>query len=365
MMINRIGALKTLDASLGPLLVSLSHKIFRPRQEPDNGVDRILFIRPGGMGDAVVLMPAIAAVKAQYPEARIHVLGEKRNAGIFSLSRDVDRVFLYDRPMDMLAVLRLRYNVVIDTEQWHRLSAVVARMLRAPLTVGFGTNERRRIFTHTIPYGHDFYEVKSFLDLIAPLAGNVAFDQEKAFLAAPSERVSGVLGILKIPERTRSIVLFPGGTLKERRWGESRFRIVAEALRRKGYCIIVVGGKEDAVAGRQIIAGIPGSFNLCGKLSIREASAVLQGASLLISNDSGIMHLGYAVGTRVVALFGPGIEKKWAPRSNRVIVLNKYLPCSPCTKFGYTPKCRKGAVCMSGISPEDVLKSAERLLEQH
>ena len=135
-------------------------------------------------------------------------------------------------------------------------------------------------------------------------------------------------------------------------------------LSERGYGIIVVGGKDDIRAGEEIIRDIPGGISICGKLSLPETAAMLKESSLLVTGDSGIMHLGYAVGTKVVALFGPGIVKKWAPRSSRVIVINKELPCSPCTKFGYTSTCPIDAECMQRIAAEEVMEKAMILLGQ-
>ena len=87
-------------------------------------------------------------------------------------------------------------------------------------------------------------------------------------------------------------------------------------------------------------------------------------AVLLITGDSGIMHIGYGLGIKIVALFGPGREKKWAPRGRNCIVINKNLSCSPCTTFGYTPKCKKNAECMKQITVEEVFAAAMVLLEK-
>ena len=136
-----IGMMKTLDAVIGRLAVSLAA---RPAiKATPSPISAILLIRPGGIGDAVHLIPALNAIKAAYPGAAIDILAEKRNSAIFGLSSHVRHVFHYHRPAELIRCLRTSYDAVIDTEQWHRLSAVVARMTCAPLLIGFATNERR------------------------------------------------------------------------------------------------------------------------------------------------------------------------------------------------------------------------------
>ena len=96
---------------------------------------KILIIRPGGIGDAVLLIPVISALKEICPEAEISVLAEKRNGSVFRLCPMIDRTLHYDKPLEMIRAIRDSFDVVIDTEQWHRLSAVVARLTRAPMLI--------------------------------------------------------------------------------------------------------------------------------------------------------------------------------------------------------------------------------------
>jgi ADP-heptose:LPS heptosyltransferase len=74
------------------------------------------------------------------------------------------------------------------------------------------------------------------------------------------------------------------------------------------------------------------------------------------------MHVAYGVGTPTVSLFGAGIQRKWAPAGGIHIAINKNVPCSPCTKFGYTPKCPYDVRCLSGITVEEVKESVVTLL---
>ncbi|MFO7982657.1 MAG: hypothetical protein R6V08_04310 [Desulfuromonadales bacterium] len=142
----KLQLLKSLDSLLGGLLIRAI-----PSATPSAGKrspGSILLIWPGGIGDAILLLPAIRALKETFPGAAIDLLAEKRNGQGIAFSPHVRKVYLYDRGVDLLKVLRRRYDAVIDTEQWHRLSAVVSRLIRSPLKIDFGTNERKRGFTH-------------------------------------------------------------------------------------------------------------------------------------------------------------------------------------------------------------------------
>ncbi|MFN3479477.1 MAG: glycosyltransferase family 9 protein, partial [Thermodesulfovibrionales bacterium] len=250
------------------------------------------------------------------------------------------------------------YDVVIDTEQWHRLSAVVAYASRAHVRIGFATNERERLFTNKISYSHDDYEVYSFLRLIEPLIGYIpSFSHDEPFVNVEDNPAS-LDGHLS----ENTIAIFPGATVAERRWGGERYGRVARVLVEKGYKVIIIGSEDDREDAAKIINIAPGAIDLTGKTTLKEVASILKRSKLLINADSGLLHLAVAVGTPTVSLFGSGIEKKWAPRGKRHRVINKHLACSPCTKFGYTPECRKGRSCMNLISEEEVLEKIDELL---
>jgi len=314
-----------------------------------------LFIRPGGIGDAVHLVPAIQALQQFFPQAAIDLLVERRNAGAFALCHGIRRVYLYDRPGDLLLVLRNRYDAVVDSEQWHRLSAVVARLVRSPVKIGYATNERARLFTHTIPYSHDDYEVDSFLHLLAPLGITNAPPPEGAWLQVPVAARQAATALIPADDHRPLIVLFPGASIAERRWGAERFRAVAQWCHAHGSRVVVVGGAGEREGGTRIVEGLD-ALNLAGCTSLAETAAVLEQAAVVVSGDSGILHLAVGLGRPTVSLFGSGIAAKWAPRGLRHVVLNKNLPCSPCTRFGYTPPCPYGTRCLNAISVDEVMR---------
>ncbi|MHC1698136.1 MAG: glycosyltransferase family 9 protein [Geobacteraceae bacterium] len=353
----KVRLLKQLDRYLGTTAVLLLKK---PTPGAVPAPRKLLFIRPGGIGDAVLLLRAVQAVKDRYPLCRITVLAEKRNAAIFSFSSAISRVLLYDRLPDLLAAIRGGFDVVIDTEQWHRLSAVIARLTGAPLLVGFATNNRKKLFTHPIAYSHDAHESESFLALLQPL-GILPLPPFDPVLNVPPQAVAAMEKKLAVLSGKPYIVLFPGASIPERRWGSGNFHELARRIHDLGFPAVVVGGRDDESAGDDIISGGLGC-NFAGKTSLAETAALLVRARLLVTGDSGLLHIAAELQVPTVSLFGPGIEKKWAPRDVRHIVLNKQLDCSPCTRFGSTPKCRIGARCLASISVADVERAIGRIL---
>lgn len=354
--------MKAVDALVGSLITRLLPSLSQSVSLLP--VNSILIIRPGGIGDAVLLAPVIRQLKVKYPNIQITILAERRNAGVFALVPSVDLLYCYDRPAEFWCAVRGKYDVVIDTEQWHRLSAVVARLVRAPIKIGFATNERHRMFTHTLTYSHDEYEVFSFKRLLEPLIG-VSEQTEVAipFLTIPPAATATAEKLLETLSDKPFITIFPGASIPERRWGANRFRAVSDALSQKGYGIVVVGGAVDE-ADAQAITGETG-LNLAGKTSLAETAALLARSALLISGDSGVLHIAVGLGVPTISLFGPGRACKWAPQGDLHAVINKNLPCSPCTTYGTTPPCPYHARCMQEITVDEVVTCCLKQLGQH
>ncbi len=326
---------------------------------------RALVIRPGGIGDAVLFLPMLTELRRAWPQAEIDLLVEKRNAGVVRGLGLVDRVLLYDRfPGGLPHALAARYDVVIDTEQYHRASAIVAFLTRAPRRIGFGTNVRRLLLTDALPYDQSVYEARSFLELARRATGREPrWDPEQPFLPLDPEAVRFAAQALEpLGDRPR-VAIHPGASIPERRWPPERYAEVAAQLAAQGVGIAVLGGREDVKAAAAIAERLAGqaAVNLAGKSTLAQAAAIVAQVDVYVSADTGVLHLAYAVGTRTVHLFGPGVLSKWGPPGHRFRSIAADAPCSPCTVYGYTPPCNQGNVCMLRIEPARVVRE---VLEQ-
>lgn len=362
--LSRNQFLKKLDQILGSLFCFI---LPRKKKVADTCFPRklrsILFIRPGGIGDAVLLIPSIRSIKSHFPDLMIDILAEKRNVEIFALSTDVRKILRYDRFTDFVEVIRGRYDVVIDSEQWYHLSAVVAFLIRSRMKIGFETNDRRNAFTHPISYSHDVSEVDSFYRLLEPLGVHASISLAFPFLTLPERVIERADELLRPLMGSPFIALFPGASIPERRWGVEKLASLARKVREAGFDVVIVGGTDDLARGALIAAAGDG-LNLAGVCSLPESAAVIARSKLLVSGDSGILHVGYGLGRPTVSLFGPGIAKKWAPVGEKHIVINRNMPCSPCTRFGNTPECSIGTRCLQDIAVEEVTAAVMTLLHR-
>ncbi|MDH3283443.1 MAG: glycosyltransferase family 9 protein, partial [Acidobacteriota bacterium] len=199
-----------------------------PRESPR----RVLVIRPGGIGDAVLVVPMLRAIRDAWPAAELDLLLERRNAGVLRDTGLADGILLYDRILrDLPTAIRRGYDLVIDTEQYHRLSAVVAWLTRAPRRIGFRTNDRERMFTETVPYDQSLYEVHSFLELASAAIGRpLSWNPEQAFFPVSEQARKFTDRVLADLPETTLVAIHPGASIPERRWPTERYARLARML---------------------------------------------------------------------------------------------------------------------------------------
>jgi ADP-heptose:LPS heptosyltransferase len=350
-----IALLKNIDRLVGRVLTVLLFPPPRKSAVQSVCTRTILIIRPGGIGDAVLLLPMLNQLSSLYPEAKTDVLAESRNAEVFEWSPAVSRVWQYDRPLDFLKLFRQRYDLIIDTEQWYRLSAVVARLLNASRLIGFATNERFRLFTDPCLYNLDEYELGMFLRLLDSLGENslVTADFSRLMCLPPSQyRFSNPY-----------VVLLPGSSVAAKKWPVERFAEVARYCEKKGFEVVVVGGKAEQDTSQIIVSALINGHNFAGKVSLTESASMVSGAALLISGDSGLLHVAQLQGVPTVALFGPSNSKKWFRNDGLHVLVTADSDCAPCSLFGTIPRCHYGFQCMQDITVDMVTGAVESLLQ--
>jgi len=365
----KIEGLKKFDSIFGRLACSVSRLAVSPRKWVNKDNPKILVIRPGGIGDGVLLFPALKELREEFPDSDIDILAEKRNAGILTICPSVSNIISYDinPAVTLYKTIKGNYDIVIDTEQWHRLTAAVSYLTKASLRVGFATNERANLYTQSVAYKQEDYEVYSFLNLISAVTGKeYKFDESKPFIPLDSNSHSEIVSSLSDFKKGKSglVGVFAGATVPERRWGTNNFADLSKELSEGGLGIVLIGGKvdlEDSIKFKEII-GSENVLDYVGLTSLSQTAWIISKLDLFVTGDTGLMHISYGVGTPTVSLFGAGIEGKWAPQGGKHIAINKNLSCSPCTKFGYTPRCPYNVKCLSDIKVQEVKDAVMNIL---
>ncbi len=356
------------------ILKALDNRLIRPflgklppltTSGPPDNVRRILVVRPGGLGDALLLLPAMVALRDTYPQGELVILAESRNAQAFSFLPFSCGAVNYASPSQLFSLLiDSSFDLVVDTEQWYGLSALVVRMVRGRFKVGFGTNGRARCFHKIVGYSHHEYEAEAFFRLLEPLGIKPPDWCQVVPLVFQGVHHTHTNPFPSGGEGRALAALFPGASHPARRWGKERFLEVARFLVGEGWKVAVVGGVKEREEGEYISSHLPQEWvlNYTGSSSLMDTAKVLKTCRFLFTADSGIMHLAWLLGVPTLSLFGPGIVEKWAPRGSKHLALRLDLSCSPCTRFGTVPSCPYDFACMRDLTPEMVIEALKGFL---
>ena len=306
-------------------------------------VQRVLIIRPGGIGDAVFLLPILKLLTEQ--GISFDILCESRNREVFS-SQGYN-VYLYDQWGSFCQIFRQKYDAVIDTEQWHYLSAVAAYAVKTDCRIGFATRPwRSRLLNKPVIYDENEYELSSFYRLfegiLRPVNKPVTINRS---LTVSDELKRWALG--QVPEQSVAISL--GGSIRLKRFSLEQLRAIISDVLAKGWLPVLLGGQEAVREAQQLMLEFDHShiINFVGRLSLPESVAIVDRCQRLISTDTGLMHLGCAVGRPVTAFFSCGNMNKWKPQGEEHKVVSRHVSCAPCARFGYTiPVCGGTFHCM-------------------
>jgi ADP-heptose:LPS heptosyltransferase len=309
-------------------------------------------------------------VKRRFPSAALHIMCEKRNGQAAYLSDLVDDIFCYDGDTlrTITALLKGKYDIVIDSEQYHHLSAFFGYVTGAKIRVGFKSNpSRNHLYTHLVNYALDGQEAGEFMRLLEPLGIS---DREISFpdivSTAAIEKTSLRDDVYALREKfTIVTIVAPRGRAKYRRWSSERYAdVISYLTRNPDMAVVIVGGKTESGIAEMIMSRFPNSkgqvLSLVEKTSFLELSGILKKSDLFFGCDSGAAILAVLLGVPSITLFGSADEKKWGFAGDNHLIVRENLPCSPCQVLGKFKACRN-IDCMERITSRKVVSAIQSL----
>jgi heptosyltransferase I len=335
---------------------------------------KILILKPSSLGDVVQALPVLRLLKRHRPDAEIYWWIDSALAPLLAGDPDLAGIVRFERkrwtaPRFWPEVLRSirwmrkqNFDWVIDLQCLAR-SGAFAWLANGQLLIGLDEVREgargfydvavRRASFHT--HAADWY-LAVLPKLGVPVHDNFTWLPGRPAVAADVQS--------KWPARdARWIAVQPGARWPTKRWPPENFAAVVRALARKhpDARFAVLGAAEDRPAGETVAQAEPQRcLNLCGQTSLPEMVEWLRRCRLLITNDTGPMHVAAALGKPLVALFGPTEPRRTGPHGQLENVLRLDLPCSPCFKQHCT--FAKPDECLKAISPDQVVERACRLL---
>lgn len=339
------------------------------QQLPFSQVNRILIRSANWIGDAVMSTPAIAAVRSNFPEADITVVAPPLVSELFRFHPDCDSVIVFDKKgvhrgvrgmLKFCRQLRGRSFDMAVLLQNAIEAAIMACFAGISLRIGYRTDGRGFLLSHSVPVGkneHKLHHTRYYQNMLETIG--IVGEREHLNLACTSEEIAWALNALG-GENVAAIN--PGATYgSAKRWYPGRFAKVADQLHEHyGLKSVLIGSPEEMSIGREIEAEIAQPcFNLVGKTTVRQMMAVLSASRLLVTNDSGPMHVAAAFGIPIVALFGPTDHTTTSPLSPHVRIVRKDVFCSPCL----LRHCPIDHRCMKRIEVNDVMQAVHNILQ--
>ena len=344
-------------------------------ETPEIQPRRVLAIKLYGLGNIAMLLPVLSAFRNEYPDAEIDFLSLHENKSLLERSGLVDNVvsvsgatyvrLALDFVLTFFRLRRRRYDLVLDFEQFIKISTILTFLTGAPHRFGFNTDGQGRgdLYTTRVVYRDGDHMSTVFLRLLRPLGVemssaplNLRIDDTEI---ASSERLLAESGL----SGTGPVVAFHVGSgpnfykLALKRWPPENFGRLADLLIEQHGARVVFTGKGEEEAELVDIARSKmthDSINSCDQLSIGELLGLLKYSDLTVANDTSVMHLSSLVGTPVTALFGATDPMQYGPRNPHDVVLYKDLYCSPClTNYNLKISYCTSPVCIRSIGVEE------------
>ena len=344
-------------------------------------IARVVVFAPNWLGDAVMALPAIADVRRAAPDASLTIAARQSIAPLFSLVPGIDDVVVPKRGRTPFSAAgqkgaRPLFDVaILLPNSFH--SALTAWQANVPERWGYRTDWRRALLTRAIDPPTGVHQVEYYQHLVRA----VGLFQPSTFSGPPHIAISGELRAIGVKELTGAgwdgtrplVALAPGAASGgAKRWPPASFAALARALANDGIQSVMVGGRADLPVARQIedALGVPGAaaapgaprdgdvvLNLMGT-DLPTLAGILSACRALVSNDSGAMHLGAALGIRVTAVFGPTNERVTGPAGDGHVVLTNPVWCRPCMMH----ECPIDHRCLRGVGVDRVVGAVRQML---
>jgi heptosyltransferase-1 len=325
----------------------------------------ILIVRLGALGDLIHAIPAAAALRKAFPGAGIDWLVDAKHRAIVDLVTSIDRAIALESPtlagwtMALRALRRTSYDVAIDLQGLMK-SAVLARASGAARVVGFSIwHLREKIARPFYSDAHDAeggHVIRKNLRLLHALGVD---DDEIRFPLAdvPSQALEELRR--RIPADRGFALINAGAAWPNKRWPAERFGELATFLREAcGLTPVVLWGPGEEPLADGVIAASSNAAIAAPATGVADLVALARASALLVSGDTGPLHIATAVGTPTVSLFGPTDPDRNGPYSADDVAVSRYETCT----CHYERRCHDPSWCLAGVTVAEVCAAVQRRL---
>lgn len=367
--------IKAFDRYLGALVCFVLS--FFKRKKSAFSTRKILLIQLWGIGETILTLPTVRAVRKKLPKSVICVLATARNKTVYECTDCIDEIFeVRLSAYDLVRFVIKHYNefdVALDMEEYLNISSILCFFL-GKYRVGYANQKRSSLYDKTVAYDDNQHVALTYFDLARQIGVNAKIDSLEPLLVDKKTKleVEKILRTYMLSKQDFLVGLGIGAaeSSKCRKWPKDRFAAVADLLVKKYHAkIVFVGSQSESEEIDDIIGRMDSSklaTNLAGKTSVKQLFWLIGKLDLFVGNDSGPMHIAASQKVPTVGLFGPNLPRRFGPfgRMHRAIYKGEICSFSPCINvhLGQVPDClfpKKSEdyqKCMKNITVQDVIK---------
>ena len=338
---------------------------------------KILVTRTDRIGDVILSLPAIKAIRKAFPDAYIAVMVQPRIDDILKGNPHIDEVIVYDknkkhksmlRNIDFIKGLRSeKFDMVLNLHSTKRTN-LLCFLAGIPRRIGYARGKADFLLTDKIEYtkkSGEKHEAEYSLDILRYLGINPEFSNPFVCVQQEDEkRAEEILEGLGIANGEKFAILHPGASCKSKMWPLKNFAkigdMLMENLKTKVMINLVPGQADLGEKVKGMMKNKPVFF--CDPTTLGELAALFKKAGLVISNDSGPVHIAAAVGCPVISIFGrnqKGLSPvRWKPLGAKALAIHKDIGCTECLAHD----CKKGFLCLESVSAQEVFEKAKDFL---
>lgn len=324
--------------------------------------NKILIIRLSSLGDILLTTPFIRSPKNQFPKINLDIIVREEYSDAIKFNPNLNQKFYYSRNNDenknlLTKLSKENYDLIIDLQNNLR-SKKISSSLNVK-TVRFKKSSWQKILL--VNFKINLLKEKPQIPVrYAKTIPDIKLDDKGIDLFSdklPSKIIS---------DRNNLVGICPGARHFTKRWPKEYFIELGKMLSESGYKVVLFGGKIDNQLCEEISKEISDSINLANDDNLLQTAADMKMCKAVICNDSGLMHVASAVGTKVIAIFGSTVKEfGFTPYNCQNLILeNNSLSCRPCSHIGRSSCPKKHFKCMKEISPKSVFENLKTFLSQ-
>ncbi len=376
-----VNTIRVLDHVLGNLICFFLGMFKIKRKMPPEEIKKILLIKIWGIGSIIYITPSISEIKSKYPNSKIYLLTMINNKELYENNKkDIEEIYSVDLKnifTSMKSILKnifelrkQKIDVLIDFEISPNATAIIGFFIKPKFSIGHKIHKSKdRLYDYLVRYLENEHIIKIFKEVLKPL--NIVASDCNQFIQPgisneDKEYVESMLKNFNIQEYI-IININASPIALERRLPLEKFKEIADyVLKEFKLKIVLIGSNYETEYVNEFKKNFKeGVYNLAGKTNLLQLFYLIKNSRLLISNDSGPLHLGVLGDVKTISFFGPETPLRYGPIGEKHSIIYNKVDCSPCMSI-YNSKrinCRYNVKCLNEVPIGTILKAVDRQLK--